>query len=446
MDTLYLVLLKRGNRCDMTKKNILLAVTGLSPQVVTETLFGIVEANIEWPDEIQIITTKRGKEQARLGLIVDGVGQQSLLEKFCDDYKKKLPILTENTIFVVPDANGGEVDDARTFEDQEALADFIVGHVARLCGDPNIQLHASLAGGRKTMTFFLGYAMTLFSRIGDRLSHVLVDEVFEGNRDFYYPTPYTNVINGRGKNEKLDTSRAKVVLAEIPFIRQRQQLHKNTIKSLENESYRVLTMYQNAVNELNTVHITINLKQRTITVMGKVVDFFKKPMELAFYSMIANQIKVNGYSSIMRPKSGEQDKYLTDLFLQEMEKIAGIEVQNYSESLLAGDIKAYYDSFTLRAIQLTEEDLVRGVGLDDESDIAPTYQMLKVGMDVTFFSDKLTQLKTSLEQQFPKDFVHCIMPGQVYQQADMTKKRPYATNNKQGTPYGLWLDDENIHY
>jgi CRISPR-associated protein (TIGR02584 family) len=430
----------------MTKKNILLAVTGLSPQVVTETLFGIVEAGIEWPDEIQIITTKRGKEQARLGLIVDGMGKQSLLEKFCYDYQRKLPILTENTIFVVPDANGGEVDDARTYEDQEALADFIVSHVARLCGDPNIQLHASLAGGRKTMTFFLGYAMTLFSRIGDRLSHVLVDEVFEGNRDFYYPTPYTNVINGRGVNEKLDTSRAKVILAEIPFIRQRQQLHKNTIKSLENESYRDLTMYQNAVNELSSVHITINLLRRTISIMGKVIDFAKNPMALAFYSMIAYQIKENGYSAIMRPKADEQDKFLTNLFLQEMEKIAGIEVQNFSELLMANDIKSYYDRFKQRAIKLTEADLVRGVGIEDESDIAPTYDMLKAGMDVTFFSDRLTQLKKHLEEQFPKDFVHCIMPGQVYQQDNMTQKRTYSTSNQQATPYGLWLDVENIHY
>jgi hypothetical protein len=162
--------------------------------------------------------------------------------------------------------------------------------------------------------------------------------------------------------------------------------------------------------------------------------------------MIANQIKENGYSSIMRPKPDELDKYLTDLFLQEMEKIAGIEVQNHSETLLAGDIKPYYDCFRQRAIKLTEEDLVRGVGIDDESDIAPTYQMLKAGMDVKFFSDRLTLLKKGLEQQFPIDFVHCIMPGQVYQQDDMTKKRSYSTSNQQGTPYGLWLEVENIHY
>jgi CRISPR-associated protein (TIGR02584 family) len=430
----------------MKKKNILLAVTGLSPQVVTETLFGIIQADIEWPDEIQIITTKKGKEQARLGLIVNGAAKQSMLQKLCHDYNKPLPKLTEDTIFVVPDASGNEVDDARTFEDQEALADFIVSHVAGICGDPNQQLHASLAGGRKTMTFFLGYAMTLFSRIGDRLSHVLVDEAFERNRDFYYPTPYTNVINGKGSNEKLDSSQAKIVLAEIPFIRQRQQLHKNTIKSLENESYRDLTLYQNALNELNTVDITFNLRQRSIMVMGKSIDFAKKPMDLAFYSMIAHQIKLSSYSAIMRPKPEEYVPYLTDLFLQEMEKIAGIEVYDNSKALLAGDTSTYSSSFKNRAITLTEQDLVRGVAIEGNSDIAPTYEQLKMGMDYTFFSDRLTQLKSILEQHFPKDFVHGIMPGQVYQQNELTQKRPYSTKNQQGTPYGLWLEVENIYY
>jgi CRISPR-associated protein (TIGR02584 family) len=430
----------------MSKKNILLAVTGLSPQVVTETLFGIVKSDIEWPDEIQIITTKKGKEQARLGLMVDGVSTLSMLEKFCHDYAKPVPALSEDTIFVVPDAQGNEVDDARSFEDQEALADFIVGHVAKICANPEVQLHASLAGGRKTMTFFLGYAMTLFSRLGDRLSHVLVNEAFEGNRDFYYPTPYTHVINGRGINEKLDASKAQVILAEIPFIRQRQQLHKNTIKSFENESYRNLTMFQNAINEIDTINITFNLRQQTVTVMGKVIDFRKKVMELAFYSLIANQIKAKGYSSIMRPKVDEFDKYLTDLFLQEMEKIACITVSDHSHMLLANDNSIYISSFTARTVKLTEKDLVRGAGIDDVSDIAPTYQQLKAGMDEKFFSDRLTQLKSVLEQQLPKDFVHCIMPGQVYQANDLSQKRPYATSNQQGTPYGLWLRVDNIYY
>lgn len=53
----------------MIKKNVLLAITGLSPQVVTETLYGIVQNDLEWPDEIQIITTKKGRDEVRLGLL-----------------------------------------------------------------------------------------------------------------------------------------------------------------------------------------------------------------------------------------------------------------------------------------------------------------------------------------------------------------------------------------
>ena len=48
-------------------RRILLAVTGLSPQIVTETLYALaVEGEPRWmPTEIRIITTRRGAEKAR---------------------------------------------------------------------------------------------------------------------------------------------------------------------------------------------------------------------------------------------------------------------------------------------------------------------------------------------------------------------------------------------
>ena len=69
------------------------------------------------------------------------------------------------------------------------------------------------------MTFYLGYSMTLFARLDDRLSHVLVDERYENNRNFYYPTPYTHVIAGQLDSQKMDAKEATVVLSKIPFIR-----------------------------------------------------------------------------------------------------------------------------------------------------------------------------------------------------------------------------------
>ncbi|CAK0749007.1 hypothetical protein CCP4SC76_10006 [Gammaproteobacteria bacterium] len=55
-------------------RRILLAVTGLSPQVVTETLYALaVMQDPPWiPDEVQLITTAEGAERARLALLSDG--------------------------------------------------------------------------------------------------------------------------------------------------------------------------------------------------------------------------------------------------------------------------------------------------------------------------------------------------------------------------------------
>ena len=52
------------------------------------------------------------------------------------------------------------------------------------------------------MTFYLSYAMTLLARLDDRLSHVLVDERYENNRNFYYPTLYNHVIAGQFDRQK----------------------------------------------------------------------------------------------------------------------------------------------------------------------------------------------------------------------------------------------------
>jgi CRISPR-associated protein (TIGR02584 family) len=55
-----------------------------------------------------------------------------------------------------------------------------------------VSLHVSIAGGRKTMGFYAGYALSLYGRAQDRMSHVLVDEKFEKGINFYYPSKNEN--------------------------------------------------------------------------------------------------------------------------------------------------------------------------------------------------------------------------------------------------------------
>lgn len=84
-------------------------------------------------------------------------------------------------------------------------------------------LHVSISGGRNTLGFYLGYALSMFGRSQDRLSHVLVPWEFEGNDAFYYPPPKPEMILARGK-KRISTEHAEVTLAEIPFVSLRHGL------------------------------------------------------------------------------------------------------------------------------------------------------------------------------------------------------------------------------
>lgn len=205
-------------------KRVLLLVTGMTPQVVTETIYALFQKN-ETPQEVFLITTGRGKNRAVRDLLDSRDGR---FYDFCECYGLKSIDFTEDKILVITDEQGELLHDIRTPEENEIAANFIMSKVRDLCSNPEIQLHVSLAGGRKSMGFLVGYALSIFGRQQDKLSHVLVSEPFENNRDFYFPTPESRKIlalNG----EELDTSRAKIGLAEIPFIRLRSGLTSDVL-------------------------------------------------------------------------------------------------------------------------------------------------------------------------------------------------------------------------
>lgn len=204
-------------------RRILLAVTGLSPQVVTETLYALAqEDRARVPTEIHLITTARGLDFARLNLLSDDPGW---FHRLCRDYDLPPIAFPESHIHVLTDAAGQALSDIRTPEDNEAAADFIAAKVAQLCEDEAAAVHVSIAGGRKTMGYYAGYALSLYGRAQDRLSHVLVESQFESHPQFYYPTPYSRIIHTNDREQRpLDCRQARVWLAEIPFVRLREEL------------------------------------------------------------------------------------------------------------------------------------------------------------------------------------------------------------------------------
>lgn len=207
-------------------RKVLVAIVGLSPQVVTETLWALRTERDFVPDEVRVILTRSARNCVLQSLLnpVDG-----RFHTFCRDYGLVGRIrFDESCVTVVTDADGRELDDIRTPEESAAAADTIVRVIGNVCSDPNTIVHVSIAGGRKSMGFFAGYAMSLFARPRDSVSHVLVNDPFESNRDFFYPPPEEKeIVDARG--ESISSREARVMLADIPIVRLRTGLPEDLL-------------------------------------------------------------------------------------------------------------------------------------------------------------------------------------------------------------------------
>lgn len=264
-------------------KKILLAGCGLSPQIVTETLYALCRSEDEpfIPDEIHLITTRQGAERARLQLLIRPDGW---FHRLCREYELPGIKFTEEHIHVLTDASGSEMDDIKTPEDNADAADQMVRLVAQLTESQNSMLHVSIAGGRKTMGFYLGYALSLFGRPQDRLSHVLVSEPYESLTDFFYPSKKKRVVFTRD-NEPLDASKARVWLADIPYVRLRNGIPES-LRSGDATFSGVVTAASAA---FAPPELKIDLQGKAAICGGVKVDM--GPAELAFYAMMADRRK-----------------------------------------------------------------------------------------------------------------------------------------------------------
>lgn len=203
-------------------RRILALTIGLSPQVLTETLFALaVTREPPWiPTEIKVLTTAEGASRARCMLLDPMTGA---FHKLCSEYGLADGIRFAPDDIMVLSGESGPIKDIRSIQENTAAADSIVAFVRDLCTQDDSSVHVSIAGGRKTMGYYIGYALSLFGREQDRLSHVLVNEPFESLDDFYFPPIRPREIIS-ADNTITCTTAAQIRLAEIPFVRLRAGL------------------------------------------------------------------------------------------------------------------------------------------------------------------------------------------------------------------------------
>ncbi len=95
------------------RRRVLLAVTGLSPQVVTETVYALAvrRAPAFVPTEIELITTREGAQRAELALLSDDPGWFHRLRA---DYAPPPIDFDSPHIHALADAEGRPLDDIRS--------------------------------------------------------------------------------------------------------------------------------------------------------------------------------------------------------------------------------------------------------------------------------------------------------------------------------------------
>jgi CRISPR-associated protein (TIGR02584 family) len=200
----------------------LFCVSGATPAVVTETVYALAVVDedddpAETIERIRVMTTTVGR--AKLGPVF--VEQLRQMARDYPEAAERIPTEPEQVLPIEvatrPDT-GEELEDVRDSADSALMADAIFKRIRQMTADGQPRLHASMAGGRKTMGYFVGNAMWIYGREGDRLSHVLAGPSAEQCPDFFYPPPSTTTLETYSK-VKFDAAQESVELHEIPFVR-----------------------------------------------------------------------------------------------------------------------------------------------------------------------------------------------------------------------------------
>jgi hypothetical protein len=158
-------------------EKVLACMLGLSPQVLTETVWALaIQRQPNWtPDRIAIFTTKEG--DAAFNDM-----QQSMNPSPLDQLGTRFG---RADIGALAACISIEVFDAL---DGAAMNEAIFGFVKRLTSNPLVEVHLSIAGGRKSSSVVAGLAMSVCARSKDRMSHIIANEEVERRGISYVPS------------------------------------------------------------------------------------------------------------------------------------------------------------------------------------------------------------------------------------------------------------------
>lgn len=272
-------------------KEILVISTGLAPQVITEMLWWFTarsEAPRIVPDAIHVVTTRKGAEVIEAQVR----GPMGKLKMFCDEFGLEVNLDERLHIHLPTETDPEYGDDARDLDTNIGYANRVTRLLRDLTADPETRVRACLAGGRKTMSFYMGYAMSLLGRSDDELCHVLVSPAFENSPDFWWKpkVPRTFRVGASGQEQELSTDEATIAVASIPFVRLRYLMDPIVVDDPHaNVDFGKFVIGVQAGVERQRVILTDRLREIRIGDQAVILP----PKKYSFYRLLA-EVRLEG--------------------------------------------------------------------------------------------------------------------------------------------------------
>lgn len=261
---------------------VLLAVTGMTPAVLTETVWALAhEQPRVIPNRVVVVTTRRGHERLERELFTPvGKGKPGLWQLLRDQILgpdlKESSLLTLDPIreITAPNPRTGRseaLEDFRTSKENAAMADFLLEQVRFFVENPEVKLLTSIAGGRKTLGALLYACMSLLGRETDRLTHVLVTEPYdhpELKPRFYFPEQPAQELTTVDR-KTVRASQARIDLGDIPFVPLRNLFEREFVRK-PGSFTELVSRCQLKVKEVasRAVNLVIRRLRREIIVNG----------------------------------------------------------------------------------------------------------------------------------------------------------------------------------
>lgn len=293
-------------------KNLLICVTGLTPQVVTEALFCLSYKQKIKIDELYAITTSRGRD-----VILGHDSKVTLpplkkeIQRMCQKYKLNVPKFEYNdNHIIVAKEQSIELSDVRDDKHNKLFPNKVCGFLNDKTRNRENILYCLISGGRKSMGVDLAQALSIFGRENDKLLHVLTheDNEFKG----FFPETKSQIND--------------LELAELPFVKLRSIIGRETKnKSFTKMSFTDIVKFTQA--ELRTAfsdkaQIDISDNGSNEIAIGEYDPVKLQPSMMALYRFILiNKMEGNDYVSFRTIADKCGHKFTKDTLYQTVSKI-----------------------------------------------------------------------------------------------------------------------------